>query len=885
MKYVEDIIISNLSNQNSSFVFPSELVAAYWMRKAVSPGSKAVLSRRFLSWDKFKEKTFSLNMNLSPVNNHMRTLFASSLLEENKKKGKLFKGLIKPEHSTGSNAFLKGLTSILTEVKSFREDAALQNIILSQGVREDLDFLYNTYTGFLTKQELFEPSWIKPDINDIGEEYFLFFPEVIADYKEFSADLEKSSVVNIVLIENKEINKISHFGSSTLELKSLLGEIGALLDSGVKVQEIAITLPDMDGWRNDLEFEAGLRSIPLDFRQGKTLSDYPGARLFSDLINCQKSGFSISSMKQILLNNSIPWKKKEIVEKLFIFGLNHHCFKNYVLRGKRVDVWNDTLTKSEEPQLGFFYNDLKTGIDNITNGKSFTNLKNAVQMFVSIFLDTSIWSSETLREFQFCLDTLNDLEDASIKAGDLNYGSSCNIWLSAIDERIYVKRSETVGVNVFPYRVAGGWGGLWHFIPGLSQNSATVVKSKYKFLKDNQRENRPGLELDFTEPFINLYNLSGNNVVFSYSTNSFSGPALPPSLFVIQKAILEMKNTSDKLTDEYIYELGYWSGKNPLPERIFPVMKDGIDFAFKSAFKSKKVDYTKKTITKTEIQSSVLERLLGENRFLSVSPSSLDQFSDCPYFFLLKRGFGVGEDEYKELYINHPVFGQVIHECFDRFFKQVDGEFSKSLLVEYKAEMNLIIDKVFNRYQIKGDAFIPPVWNYCREFTRDRLIKFIDIEADQFNGFRLTSAEKEYFYKFDDTIELKGKIDRVSFKGDKTAIIDYKKNNHIKKSDIYSDTPVSFQIPFYIYLVEKSGLKVSSASYYNVTKIKYDHVYNPDAKKPWLSEDEINILIDMMEKSIKGMYDRITKGDFSVDPDGCNSCSFRRICRTKFHVR
>ncbi|MCK5674369.1 MAG: hypothetical protein KAH95_13395, partial [Spirochaetales bacterium] len=205
MKYVEDIIISNLSNQNSSFVFPSELVAAYWMRKAVSPGSKAVLSRRFLSWDKFKEKTFSLNMNLSPVNNHMRTLFASSLLEENKKKGKLFKGLIKPEHSTGSNAFLKGLTSILTEVKSFREDAALQNIILSQGVREDLDFLYNTYTGFLTKQELFEPSWIKPDINDIGEEYFLFFPEVIADYKEFSADLEKSSVVNIVLIENKEI--------------------------------------------------------------------------------------------------------------------------------------------------------------------------------------------------------------------------------------------------------------------------------------------------------------------------------------------------------------------------------------------------------------------------------------------------------------------------------------------------------------------------------------------------------------------------------------------------------------------------------------------------------------------------------------------------------
>ena len=42
MKNIEEILKSNHNNQKSFFVFPSELVAAYWMRKAVSQGRKAV---------------------------------------------------------------------------------------------------------------------------------------------------------------------------------------------------------------------------------------------------------------------------------------------------------------------------------------------------------------------------------------------------------------------------------------------------------------------------------------------------------------------------------------------------------------------------------------------------------------------------------------------------------------------------------------------------------------------------------------------------------------------------------------------------------------------------------------------------------------------------
>ena len=895
MKHVEDIIRREINNRNSFFVFPSEIVSSCWRQKSLAYGKKAVLSDRFLSWDRFKEKTFALNMSLTPVNKHIRTLFAASLLEENRKSGNLFQGIIRPEHSGGSNSFLSWLTSILTEVKSFRENSLLTDIPLSDGFRHDLDFLYSRYMNFLTEREMFEPSWVQAEITDIGEEYFLFFSETIEDFQEFARDLGESPGVHIVNPSGRTLNIIEHFNTSTLELKWLLGKVGSLLDSGVRVQDIAISLPDMNGWRVDLEAEATLRSIPIDFRQGKNLSEYPGGKLFRTILSCDKSGFSLSTMKQMLLNLSIPWKDKEIARRLFRFGVDHHCFKNYRLRGREIDVWKDTLTKSKERELLEFYQRLKSGIERITSSNNFGEIKIAVQMFISIFLETSLWDAGTLREFQFCLDTLNDLEDASVKAGDLAYGSSCDIWLSAIDDRIYVKRSETTGISIFPYRVAAGSSYVWHFIPGYSQDTSLVVKSKYLFLKDNQRDSLPGLESDFTVAFINLYNLSGENVIFSYSMDSFSGPALPPSSFILEKAVLTIKSSLRAAEDEYRSELGYWSGDNSLPDRIFPVMQKGARFALVSAFSRKTVDYTKDLISNPVLRKAIAARLINDRGDLPVSPSSLDQFITCPYLFLFQRGLGIAEDDYKEVYIDHLVFGQLIHECFDRFFKFVDGSsksFSFSLLVEYKTEINSIIDNVFNRYSAIGKDFIAPVWKYCREFTRNKLISFIEVEGVQFPGFRLAAAEKKYTHLWEDrNVELSGRIDRVSFKGDKTAIIDYKKKNHLKKADMNPEGngPSTFQIPFYIYLVEKSGLKVSSASYYDVTNCKYDHVYNPEAipktGKPWCTEEEMIILIDQLEKNVRLMDERIKGGDFSVHPDGCVSCSFRRICRTKYHVR
>ncbi len=890
MKYIEEIIYTNLDKNESCFVFPSEVVATFWRRKSSLYGKKAVLSDRFISWDKFKEDTFSLNMAFAPVNNHIRTLFTAALLEENRIKGNVFKGIIRPEHSEGSGSFLSWIISVLGEVKSFHESGLSEKVMLSKEIKKDLSFLYNQYIEFLADREMFEPSWVKADVSGINRDYFLFFTEVIEDFEDFSRDLHNAPSVYIVPDKEAPKREIKFFSSSVLELKWLLGEVGALLDRGVKVQDIAITLPEMDSWRIDLKAEALLRSIPLDFRQGMRLSEYPGGKMFGIIINCAKSGFTLPLMKQMLLNRSIPWKKRDLGEMLFTFGLEHHCFKNYRLQGKEVDLWANALNKLKEKQLPGYYKGLRSGIEKIILSKSFTELKSSVQIFISEFLDTSLWESDTLREFQFCLDTLNDLEDASERAGSLNYGSSCDIWLSAIADRIYVKRSDSPGISVFPYRVSAGADYKWHFIPGLSQNSSQVVKTKYRFLKENQRNSVPGLESDFTESFISLYSRSDGNILFSCSRDTFSGPGLPPSLFVLKGAVLEIKDSTIIKNDLYTRELGFWSGENSLPERIYSTMYSGADYALLNSFVKKDVDYTKRLLEDSHKKELVSE-FTGETGLLHISPSSLDQYEKCPYLFMMERGLGLAEGEYTGIYLDHSLFGRIIHKCFDRFFEYIDASGSGFNIVledEYKKEMEQVVDSVFKSYASKGMGFIPPVWNYCRRFTRNKLTSFIEVEGVEFPGFKTVSIEKKYSSILEERgIELNGRIDRVSFKGDKTVIVDYKKKNHHKKGDMFTESgvPSTYQIPFYIYLMRNNGLEISSASYYDVTNCRYDHVYNPELKKAWCSEEAIEVLLQQLHKSVTKMGEKIRKGDFSVPKYGCSGCSFRRICRTKFHVR
>lgn len=86
----------------------------------------AVRSERFLSWDKFKEKNFSLNQKGTPVNRVIRTLFSISLLEENSSGESLITYLIPPGYAENSTAFKKLLLSILPRLSGILKKSLMK---------------------------------------------------------------------------------------------------------------------------------------------------------------------------------------------------------------------------------------------------------------------------------------------------------------------------------------------------------------------------------------------------------------------------------------------------------------------------------------------------------------------------------------------------------------------------------------------------------------------------------------------------------------------------------------------------------------------------------------------------------------------------------------
>ena len=85
MNKVERIIQDEIFNQNTVFVFPSQMATNRWMERATEICNvKAVAKERFLPWDSFKENSVrSKQQNKQAIPSTLRKMYASRLVSEN----------------------------------------------------------------------------------------------------------------------------------------------------------------------------------------------------------------------------------------------------------------------------------------------------------------------------------------------------------------------------------------------------------------------------------------------------------------------------------------------------------------------------------------------------------------------------------------------------------------------------------------------------------------------------------------------------------------------------------------------------------------------------------------------------------------------------------
>ena len=251
---VEKILKENIKNQDTVFVFPTEIAASLWADRSIFvTDCQAVALERFLAWDKFKgEAVRSENQNKISVPSTMRQIFVSRLIEQNAEKP-FFKSLISEKYSKTAESFSTWIASILPKLGMWKEYFE-KNSSQKDAEDQDLLVLYEKYTEFLNKYGFFDPAWEKPPFKSNGKHYFIFFPEINSDWEEYKFILESTkefiTLVNVPdFSEENNFNKseVKFFNNSRVELKNIANKIFELHhQKKIDWQSMAISVPDME---------------------------------------------------------------------------------------------------------------------------------------------------------------------------------------------------------------------------------------------------------------------------------------------------------------------------------------------------------------------------------------------------------------------------------------------------------------------------------------------------------------------------------------------------------------------------------------------------------------------------------------------------------------
>jgi RecB family exonuclease len=174
-----------------------------------------------------------------------------------------------------------------------------------------------------------------------------------------------------------------------------------------------------------------------------------------------------------------------------------------------------------------------------------------------------------------------------------------------------------------------------------------------------------------------------------------------------------------------------------------------------------------------------------------------------------------------------------------------------------------------------------------RRRIEELILVFLDVELETMveETVKGTEVRLEARAEEPDTV-LVGTIDRVSRNPSGFSLIDYKKKRVPTRRDLFSDRPVSLQMPFYIYLMEQKNRSVSRAAYYSFEHKRYHFVFG-GPKTNLGGPEEIRRSIDLVRKQIVTMRDRIVAGNYQIgtsDRTDCSRCGLQEICRHNYSL-
>ena len=823
MNSIETILLENIDNPASLFVFPTDVAVSRWADHLLRlRGGGTIAMQKFTAWDTFKQNSIrSQVQDKTCIPSALKRMFSSSLIQENSAlcesgKAPVFVSLIRPEWAGQAGSYVNWLTGILPQLGIWFRQAAgmpIAKIIDNPSLPaaknfsgDDID-LFNLalrYSKFLKKHDLFEPAWETPPFSDTGKECFIFFPDSLTDFNEYRDLLEASSrvkIINPVVSEAEAQDRdVFYYTNSRSEIAEAVLYVKALHDNKkIPWDSISVSIPNDEYYDSYLFREFDNRNIPYSRQSGIPLTSYPAGKFFAAIAACASSDFSFASLAELLLNQRLPWKHASEIKELIDFGINNNCISSWTEEenGKktRVNVWEDAFIHPYggiKPETKEFFYNIKGHIKAICNAVSFSEIRKQYFIFREFFFDMDNCLGETDTILARCISELMSLVEVEKDYPGLHLSDPYSFFTAYLDEKSYLAQQKTSGVAILPYRTAAPAPFDCHIILGASQDALTAVFSPLPFLSNRQREKLGLFDEDASKTFIGLHQFnSALRCVFFCSEQNFSGYAIPHSSLHAaarpgQRFGDDPQHHDKFAPDLFRAETNFYSSlhypaeekthlDHEMPRMIHKNQKQG----FENWVARRKTAGEIEAKTALNIDSLSIDHPLVQmiqRRFCDtdngkpgVSSSSLAPYFECTHKWVFSRVLELENIEIETRLMASNITGLVFHAVLNLFFDELKktGALFSGFEKSYSVLLKRSIDTVFgsfprlpnNPYQ-EMSMLTARLIKAQQELFYHNLENFIVSFISFFQGHRVIATETMHRLQ-KDFYYCKGKVDLI----------------------------------------------------------------------------------------------------------------------------
>jgi hypothetical protein len=909
---VEEVLAPALRDRSSRFVFPSEICAESWLARALRiEGAPAALEAdRFMGWDSFKE-TAAPRSGARPADGALRGVFAATLLAENAR-SPFLSALLPPEHAADWRPFSGYVASRLAALGPLPDALRDSGFRRGAGPGElppraaDWMAVRGRYESFLRALGRFEPSYEPRALAALPGRTRIFFPELIEDFATYAPILEAMPGVELLRLPSARPGAALRRPSTALaEIREVLSEIGALLDSGrLGPADIAITAAGLDRYRPYLEREAELLSVPISVKSGLSLAAAPGGRLLAAIRDASSSGFSLDSLRDLLLSPAWPWKEPRAMRGIVEAGSRFHALAPWPEGGRMVDA----LERSLPSGLASAYRRLRRGVSAIASAPSLAALLKSYNAFKSEFLspDPGAWSEEADLTLARCVIELQKLKAAEAEAG-IEVEDALGLLMRTLEATTYVPSRSGAGVPVYEWRVAAGSGLERHFVLGASQDSLAVPDRSFDFLGDSLRARlagrAPAASRDAAPDFIKAYALSGG-VVFSCPAAGLGGEE------AVQGFLATMAGGAEApafpLDPAYREESAWLSGRAPAPRRWHRAQAAGFEAAALALPASPGGGAALSGATAAGAAAR-LSKAPGEA--MGLDSTAIDRYRSCPYAYLYLKLLDAGPEASGAAFADAFFLGDAYHATLAILFERIrelDGRFRPERLDAYRGLLDPCLTAAFDSLGAARGPFVAVVLEAYRGMLEAYLVRLLEAEAERFPNLEVGPIEESFelaYPELEGGVLLRGRVDRISLSAKGAVIVDYKKSRLPTKAQVAPDEGGEIalaQLPCYLRLVSgsKGGSDIDSAWYLT---IEGNDRLEPGSgacafgdpsggREPFVGREALGTFLRAFDRALAETARGIRAGAYPLAPketqkEACRDCGARGICRERYALR